>query len=47
MGEGMSAQIISMQAWRVAHSEQPAMHPDVLRVWMWPLRVWLAWWGIR
>lgn len=43
----MSAQIISMQAWRVAHSELPALYSELLRVWMWPVRVWLAWWGVR
>ena len=42
----MSAQIISMQAWRVAHSERPALYSELLRVWMWPVRVWLAWWGV-
>lgn len=47
MGEGMSAQIISMQAWRVAHSERPALYSELLRVWMWPVRVWLAWWWVR
>jgi hypothetical protein len=30
----MSAQIINLHAWRVAHSERP-------------VRVWLAWWGVR
>lgn len=43
----MSAQIISMQAWRVAHSERPALCLELLRAWMWPVRVWLAWWGWR
>lgn len=43
----MSAQIISMQARRVVHSERPAMYSELLRVWMWPVRVWLAWWGVR
>lgn len=38
----MSAQIISMQAWRVAHSERPALCLELLRGWMWPVRVWLA-----
>lgn len=42
----MSAQIISMQAWRVAHSERPALYSELLRVWVWPVRVWLAWWGV-
>lgn len=41
----MTAQIISMQAWRVAHSERPALYSELLRVWMWPVRVWLAWLG--
>lgn len=43
----MSAQIIRMQAWRVAHSERPALYSELLRAWMWPVRVWLAWWGVR
>ena len=21
--------------------------PTLGRVWMWPVRVWLAWWGVR
>ena len=46
-GAVMSAQIISMQAWRVAHSERPALCSELLRVWVWPVRVWLAWWGVR
>lgn len=47
MGEGMSAKIIELQAWRVAHSERPAMYSELLQVWAWPVRVWLAWWGVR
>ena len=43
----MTAQIINLRAWRLAHSEKPAMYSEVLRVWLWPVRVWLAWWGIR
>jgi hypothetical protein len=43
----MSAQIINLHAWRVAHSERPALCLELLRVWMWPVRVWLAWWGVR
>ena len=42
----MSAQIISMQARRVAHSERPALCLELLRALMWPVRIWLAWWGI-
>jgi len=44
----MSAQIISMQAWRVAHSDKAVrLRLELLRVWVWPVRVWLAWWGVR
>ena len=43
----MTAQIINMSDWRLAHSERPAMYSEVLQVWLWPVRVWLAWWGIR
>ena len=43
----MTAQIINLQAWRVAHSERPALRLELLRVWVWPVRVWLAWWGVR
>jgi len=43
----MSAQIINLQAWRVAHSERPALCSELLRVWVWPVRVWLALWGVR
>ncbi len=43
----MSAQIINLQAWRVAHSERPALCLELLRVWVWPVRVWLALWGVR
>ena len=43
----MSAQIINLQAWRVAHSERPALCFGLLRARMWPVRVWLALWGVR
>lgn len=43
----MSAQIINLHAWRVAHSERPALYLELLRAWMWPVRVWLALWGVR
>jgi len=33
--------------WRVAHSERPALCLELLRVWVWPVRVWLAWWGLQ
>ena len=39
----MSAQIINLHAWRVAHSERPALCLELLRAW--PVRVWLAWLG--
>ena len=42
----MTAQIINLRAWRLAHSEPASMYSEVLRVWLWPVRVWLAWWGI-
>lgn len=42
----MSAQIINLQAWRVAHSERPALCLELLRVWVWPVRVWLALWAV-
>ena len=42
----MTAQIINLQAWRVAHSERPALCLELLRAWMWPVRVWLAWWRL-
>ena len=41
----MSAQIINLHAWRVAHSERPALCLELLRAW--PVRVWLAWLGVR
>ena len=47
VGAGMSAQIINLQAWRVAHSERPALCLELLQVWAWPVRVWLALWGVR
>jgi len=43
----MSAQIINLQEWRVAHSERPALCLELLLAWVWPVRVWLAWWGVR
>ncbi len=38
---------INLQAWRVAHSERPALCLELLRVWVWPVRVWLALWGVQ
>ena len=50
----MTAQIINLQAWRLAHSESPDMRAELVRIWLWPVRIWLwpvriwlAWWGIR
>ena len=43
----MTAKIINLQAWRLAHPQHSAMYSELLRVWACPLRVWLAWWGIR
>lgn len=43
----MTAQIINLRAWRLAHSEPAAMYSAAAAVWLWPVRVWLAWWGIR
>ena len=47
----MSAQIISMQAWRVAHSAKPGlccpMLPALLLAMLCQMRFVLACWGIR
>ena len=43
----MTAQIINMSDWRLAHSESPDMRAELVRIWLWPVRIWLAWWGIR
>ena len=42
----MTAQIINLQAWRASHSA-PDMRTELVRIWLWPVRVWLACWGIR
>ena len=43
----MTAQIINLRAWRLAHSEPAAMCSAAAAVWLWPVRIWLTWWGIR
>jgi len=43
----MTAQIINLQEWRMTHSVRPALCLELLRVWVWPVRVWLALWGVR
>ena len=43
----MSAQIINLSAWRVAHAEPVGLYVEALRVWMWPVRFWLACWGVK
>lgn len=44
----MTARIIDMDAWRAAHPQQVLrVYSAMLGAWLWPLRVWLAWWGIR
>ncbi len=46
MGEGMSAKIIELHAWRVAHSDKAVrLRLAYDPLWMW--RVWLSCWGIR
>jgi hypothetical protein len=55
MGEGMSAQNeirverIGLATLYLADCMEvlPALYLELLRVWMWPVRVWLAWWGVR
>ena len=42
----MTAQIINLRAWRLAHSESHDMRTELVRIWLWPVRIWLAWWGI-
>ncbi len=27
--------------------EREALYSELLRAWVWPVRVWLAWWGVR
>ena len=43
----MTAQIINLRAWRLAHAQLPVAFDVAVQVWLWPLRLWLAWWGIR
>jgi len=47
----MTAQIIDLRTWRTEHSEhlraQAGLYSELLRASLWPLRVWLAWWGVR
>lgn len=46
----MTAQIIDLRTWRIEHSEHlraPAgLYSELLRASLWPLRVWLACWGV-
>lgn len=43
----MTAQIINLKAWRIAHSEPLDIRTELVRIWLWPVRIWLACWGIR
>ena len=43
----MTAKIINMQAWRIAHPAPLTLYAAQLRLLTLLLRVWLAWWGIR
>jgi len=43
----MTAQIINMRIWRIAHSEPRDIRTELVRIWLWPVRIWLACWGIR
>lgn len=42
----MTAKIINLKAWRIAHSEPLDIRMELVRIWLWPVRIWLAWWGI-
>lgn len=43
----MTAKIINLQAWRLAHPAPLTLYAAQLRLLTLPLQVWLAWWGIR
>lgn len=43
----MTAKIISLNAWRLAHPAPLTLYTAQLRLLTLPLRVWLAWWGIQ
>lgn len=43
----MTAKVINLQAWRLAHPAPLTLYAAQIRLLTLPLRVWLAWWGIR
>lgn len=43
----MTARIISLNAWRIAHPARVTLYAAQFRLLTLPLRVWLVWWGIR
>lgn len=44
----MTAQIIELSAYHAAHPDKAVRVRLVYDpLWMWPVRVWLAWWGVR
>lgn len=43
----MTAQIISLRAWRLAHPAPRRFVDAHVRLALLPLRLWLAWWGIK
>jgi hypothetical protein len=43
----MTAEIIDLRAWRIAHHARAGLCAVAISAWGWPFRVWLAWWGIR
>jgi len=46
-GRAMTAKIINLEAWRIAHPAPLRLYAEQLRIITLPLRLWLAWWGIR
>lgn len=43
----MTAKIINLEAWRIAHPAPLRLYTAQLRIITLPLRLWLAWWGVR
>jgi hypothetical protein len=43
----MTAKIINLEAWRIAHPAPLRLYTAQLHLITLPLRLWLAWWGIR
>lgn len=43
----MTAKIINLEAWRIAHPAPLRLYTALLRIITLPLRLWLAWGGIR